>query len=129
MHFEQDRNFDGKRDNFFFYKNGELDHGMSDDNFDGREETWYFHNQYGLLARVEIDTNLDNQPEIIEYYTNGVLSEKIWYHETSKAIWEKALFTGGVKKEEYIDNDYDGTFDVKIIYNSAERPIFSVSLR
>jgi hypothetical protein len=124
---EQDRNFDGKIDLWYFYKDGDLDHGVSDNNFDGIVDTW-FNFKNGLLAQIEIDTNSDNKSEIIEYYTNGVLSEKVWIHESSRKIWKRALFDSGVMREEYIDRDYDGTYDIKIIYDSSERPIKTHSL-
>jgi hypothetical protein len=124
---EQDRNFDGKIDLWNFYKDGSLDHGVSDNNFDGIVDTW-FNFRNGLLAQFEIDTNSDNKPEIIEYFTNEVLSEKVWIDESSRKIWKRALFDSGIMKEEYIDQDYDGTFDIKIIYDSSERPIKTLSL-
>ena len=102
-----------------------LDRAYSDDYFDGIMRTSVFYNQYGLLERIEIDTNHDNKPEIIEYYTDGIISKKIWYHESSKVKWKEAYFSGGQMEAEYIDNDFDGTFDVKITYNSSERPISS----
>lgn len=124
---EQDRNFDGKIDLWYFYKDGDLHHGVSDNNFDGIVDTW-FNFKNGVLTQIEIDTNSDNKPEIIEYYTNGVLSEKVWIHESSRKIWKRALFESGVMREEYIDRDYDGTFDIKVIYDSSERPIKTHSL-
>ena len=124
---EQDRNFDGKIDFWEFYKDGSRDHGVSDDNFNGIVDTWFnFRNE--LAAQVETDTNSDNKPEIIEYYTNGVLSEKSWIHESSRKIWKKALFESGILREESIDQDYDGTFDIKIIYDQSERPFETRSL-
>jgi antitoxin component YwqK of YwqJK toxin-antitoxin module len=125
--YEEDRNFDGKIDLWVFYKDGSDDHGESDNDFDGRVDTKFYYKN-GVLSRVEIDTNFDNKPEIIEEYTNGVLSAMSWYHESTRNLWEKAYFVGGIKKEEYIDQDYDGTFDIKIIYDSSERPIRTVSL-
>ena len=125
---EQDRNFDGKIDFWEFYKDGDREHGVSDNNFDGIVDTW-FNFKNGLLAQIEIDTNSDNKPEIIEYYTNEVLSEKVWIHESSRKIWKRALYDSGVMREEYIDRDYDGTFDTKIIYDSSEHPIKIESLR
>jgi hypothetical protein len=126
---EYDRNLDGKKDAFYLYKNGIVERGYSDDNFDGIEETSYFYDRYGLITRVEIDTNHDNKPEIIEYYSDGVLWKKIWHHESSRVIWKEATFSAGVMGEEYIDTDYDGKFDIKNVYNSSERPTSSVSLR
>ena len=119
---EQDRNFDGKIDLWEFYKDGSRDHGVSDNDFDGIVDTW-FNFKNGLLVQIEIDTNSDNKPEIIEYYNNEVLSEKVWIHESSRKIWKKALYNSGVMREEYIGQDYDGTFDIKIIHDSSERPI------
>ncbi|MGZ3605162.1 MAG: putative signal transducing protein [Thermodesulfobacteriota bacterium] len=119
---EQDRNFDGKIDLWYFYKDGDLHHGVSDNNFDGIVDTW-FNFKNGVLTQIEIDTNSDNKAEIIESYTNGVLSAKVWIHERSRRIWKKALYDGGVMREEYIDQDYDGASDIKITYDSSERPI------
>jgi len=126
---EYDRNFDGKKDAFYLYKKGIVERGYSDNNFDGIEETSCFFDQYGFTNRAEIDTNHDNKPEIIEYYVDDVIWKKVWYHESSRVIWKEATFSGGVMAEEYIDTDYDGKFDSKIVYNSSERPISSVPLR
>ncbi len=125
---EQDRNFDGKIDLWEYYKDGSRDHGVSDNNFDGIVDTW-FNFKNDLLAQVEIDTNSDNKPEIMEYYANEVLSEKVWMDASSRKIWKKALYDSGVLREEYIDQDFDGKFDIKIIYDSSERPIKTESLR
>jgi antitoxin component YwqK of YwqJK toxin-antitoxin module len=148
---EEDRNFDGKIDLWLFYKDGSEDRSVSDDDFDGRFDTTFYykngvlirseidtnvHNRpkiieeykNGVLDRIEIDTNFDDKPEIIEEYRAGVLSAQSWYHELSRSLWKKAYFVGGVKKEEYIDQDYDGTLDIKIIYDLSERPIKTVSL-
>lgn len=127
VRFEEDRNFDGKIDMWDFYKDGTVDRGESDDDFDGRVDTWFYYKN-GVVNRVEIDTNFDNKPEIIEDYTNGVLSKKSWYHESSRNLWKGAYFVGGIMREQYIDQDYDGTFDIKIIYDSSERPIKTDSL-
>ena len=124
---EKDRNFDGKIDEWFFFKDGVVDHGVSDNNFDGIADAW-FHFKNGVLTRFEIDTNSDNKPEIIEHFTNGVLSEKLWVHESTRKVWKRALFEVGIMKEEYVDQDYDGAFDIKIIYDSSERPIRILSL-
>jgi len=124
---EQDRNFDGKVDLWEYYKDKSLHHGVSDNNFDGVVDTW-FNFKNGLLVQIEIDTNSDDKSEIIECFTNEVLSEKLWIHESSRKIWKRALFYSGVMTEEYIDQDYDGTFDIKITYDSSERPIKTESL-
>jgi len=119
---DEDRNFDGKVDLWEFYKEEIVDRGESDNDFDGRVDTKFSY-ENGVLSRVEIDTNNDNRPEIIEDYTHGVLFARSWYHESSRNLWKKTYLAGGVMREEYIDQDYDGTFDIKIIYNSSERPV------
>lgn len=147
---EEDRNFDGKIDRWDYYKDGTLDRGVSDDDFDGIFDTRFSYKnglldrseidtdsnhkiieqyRYGVLYRIEIDTNLDDKPEIIEEYRNGTLSVMSWYHESSRILWKKAYFVGGIKKEEYIDQNYDGMLDIKIIYDSSERPVKTHSLR
>jgi hypothetical protein len=124
---EEDRNFDGRIDTWNYYKDGIADHGASDNNFDGIVDTW-FNFKNGILAQLEIDTNSDNKAEIIEHYTDGVLSEKLWLDESSHRIWKRALFNGGILKEESIDQDGDGTFDSKTYYDSSERPIKTLPL-
>jgi hypothetical protein len=125
--YEEDRNFDGKIDLWVFYKDGSEDRGESDNDFDERVDTRFYYKN-GILSRVETDTNFDNKSEIIEDYTNGVLSTMSWYHESSRNLWKKAYFVSGIRREEYIDQNYDGTFDIKIIYDSSERPIKTDSL-
>jgi len=124
---EIDRNFDGKIDIWHFYKDGVRDRGESDDDFDRVVDTRYYYNS-GILDRVEIDTNHDNKPEIVEYYKNEIISQKWWYHESSRIVWKRVFFVNGIREEEYVDQDFDGTFDVKILDNSAERPIHIVKL-
>lgn len=125
---EEDRNFDGKIDLWYFYKAGYLDRGESDDDFDGKVDTWYYFKNRQLI-RIETDTNFDSKPEIISHFKNGIRTEEVWYHETSRVPWKKALFVNGLKQEEYIDQDYDGEFDIKIVYNSSERPIKIIQLK
>ncbi len=119
---KEDRNFDGMIDLWVFYKEGIDDRGESDNDFDGRVDTRFSYKD-GVLSGIEVDTNYDNRPEIIEDYTHGVLSAISWVHESSRNLWKKAYFAGGVMREEYIDQDYDGRFDIKIIYDSSGRPI------
>jgi hypothetical protein len=124
---EWDRNFDGKVDVWCSYKDGNIDRCELDNAFNGRiTAIEYFKNW--LLLQVDIDTNNDGKPDIIEYYTNGIITEKDWYHETSQKIWRRALYARGIMREEYVDQDYDGTFDIKILHNSSERPIKVITI-
>jgi len=125
---DEDRNYDGKIDSWGFYKDATVERGESDDDFDGRVDTRYYYKN-GIVTRGETDTNFDNKAEIIEEYTHGVLSTKSWYDESSHILWKKAYFVGGIMREEYIDQDYDGTFKTKIIYGSSERPVKTHSIR
>ena len=125
---DQDRNFDGKIDNLKHFKNDLAVGGESDNNFDGQFETKIFFKN-GLVDRVEIDANLNSEPEILEYYTNDVLDEVIWFHERNNIPWREAKYEGGIIKEELIDTDYNGDFDIKIIYNSSGRLIRTENLK
>ena len=124
---EGDRNFDGKVDIWHFYKDGLRDRGESDDDFDRVVDSRYYYKS-GMLDRVEIDTNHDNKPEIVEYYKNDIISQKWWYHESSRIVWKRVFLVKGIREEEYVDQDYDGAFDIKIVYNSSERPMNIVQL-
>ncbi len=125
---EIDRNFDGRIDFWLFYKDGIRDRGESDDDFDGIVDNRYYYKS-GMLDRVEIDTNNDNEPEMVEYYKNDIISQKWWYHESSRVIWKRVFFVRGIREEEYVDQDYDGAFDIKIVYNFSERPTNIVQLK
>ncbi|MEW6350629.1 MAG: DUF2007 domain-containing protein [Thermodesulfobacteriota bacterium] len=119
---EQDRNFDGKIDDWCYYKGGVVDRCNSDEGFNGKiNQRQSFRN--GILSRAEIDTNNYGTPEIVELYSHGVIAEKRWYHESTGKCWKKALYKNGLLREEYIDEDCNGTFDRLIKYNAAERPV------
>ncbi len=125
---EADRNFDGKTDLWYFFKDGIRDRGESDNDFDGVADNRYYYKS-GMLDRVEIDTNNDKEPEIVEYYKNEIISQEWWYHESSRIIWKRVFFVKGMREEEYIDQDYDGAFDIRIVYNSSGRPINIIQLK
>ena len=124
---EIDRNSDGKIDFWFFYKDGVRERGESDDDFDGVVDNRYYYKS-GKLDRVEIDTNNDKEPEIVEYYKNEIMTQEWWYHESSRIIWKRVFFVKGIREEEYVDQDYDGAFDIRIVYNSSGRPIHIIQL-
>ena len=125
---EADRNFDGKIDLWYFYKDGIRDRGESDNDFDGVVDNRFYYKS-GMLDRVEIDTNNDKEPEIVEYYKNEIISQEWWYHESSRIIWKRVFFVKGIREEEYVDQDYDGAFDIRIVYNSSGRPINIIQLK
>jgi hypothetical protein len=117
---DQDRNFDGKIDHWTEFESDLPVRGESDDNFDGLVDTRVFY-ENGLIDRVEIDANLDSEPEIIEYYTNDVLDEIVYFHERTHKRWKEVKYEAGVIKEELIDTDHDGDFDLRNIYNASGR--------
>jgi hypothetical protein len=119
---DQDRNFDGKNDHWTEYESDIAARGESDDDFDGLIETAVFY-ENGLIDRVEIDANLDSDPEIIEYYTNDVLDEMVYFHERTHKRWKEVKYAAGIIKEELIDTDHDGDFDLQNIYNASGRLI------
>jgi hypothetical protein len=123
-----DRNYDGHPDSWFYYSNSVITKSEFDDNFDGRIETNSLYKN-GILSEVKIDQDLDSFPDIVEYYKFGVLKEKEWYYQSTNMPYKKEVFSQGIKKEEFIDNDKDGRFDIKITYDSLEHPVSTTRLK
>ena len=118
----QDRNLDGEIDSRVTYENDQPARGESDDNFDGVFESEIFYKN-GAINRIEIDVNHNAEPDIIEYFTNEVLDEILYIFDKDHSTWKETKYVGGVMREERIDTDFDGKFDVRNVYNSSGRMI------
>jgi len=133
---EADRNGDGKLDEWLHYKDGRISNIEADDNFDGKIDRWTtYSNDFDSF--VKQDSNFDGKPDIEWVYLNGVLSqvrrdldfngvfdsitqckngqpfiEEVRPNGTN-VVFIRRVFRDGVLKEEWIDEDMDGNFDLK----------------
>jgi hypothetical protein len=127
-HAEEDRNYDGKPDAWYKYRKGGISTGTLDDNFDGKPDVWItYKNEFNYTMKV--DTDFDGKPDATIYYVNGLKQRVDWYPNDSPIIERRQLFEHEVLKEELVDTDQDGIFDLRITYDRYERPIAKTKCR
>ncbi|MFP4372718.1 MAG: hypothetical protein ACLFPO_00100 [Spirochaetaceae bacterium] len=63
-----DFNYDGKMDDFYFYKNEVLQRQEIDTNYDGAIDLWVFLREGVYVERYERDTTYDGYPDVIKEY-------------------------------------------------------------
>jgi hypothetical protein len=114
---EVDRNFDGKIDKWeYFDSEGRPERMELDENFDGRPDLWYFYEK-GTLVRSEQDTDFNGTPDWFGYYENGILVRQDCRPNGSEIVVRRLLYEHGVRREEWVDEDEDGKFDYKYLYD------------
>ncbi|MEA3207305.1 MAG: hypothetical protein QOE70_362 [Chthoniobacter sp.] len=146
---EFDYNHDGRPDHFGIYRRGRLISATADNNFDGRIDEWTFFDAEGRTERAELDTNFDGRPDEwliyrngvvqtvtrdtdfngrtdwVGTYVNGVIAHAEWVPNESGIVTRKEIYEHGVLREEWVDDNLDGTFDYKILHdplgNTSER--------
>ncbi len=137
----QDRNQDGVADRIITYEGrGGARLEESDTDFDGNIDLWEtfaadgrrlrsasarFGNRpdriatydaAGLLARVEVDSNLDGRPELIQIFEGGRLAENQVDSDGNGLIDRRQDFRKGYLSVEEFDTDEDGTPDLRMTY-------------
>ncbi len=125
---EEDRNYDGKLDAWHSYIANILRSSDLDDNFDGKPDAWATckdQNNFFLKA----DTNFDGKADATYYYADGLQQRIDWHPNESAIIERRELYNHGVKKEELIDTDMDGKFDLKITYDPFGRVIAKTKMK
>ncbi|HMK35676.1 MAG TPA: DUF2007 domain-containing protein [Desulfomonilaceae bacterium] len=119
---EEDRNYDGKPDAWHKYVAGKVTSSEYDDNFDGRPDVWVtYKDRFNFIMKV--DTDFDGKPDATVFYVNGMKQRVDWYPHDSAIIERSQFFESEVLKEELVDTDGDGVFDLKITYDRYERPV------
>lgn len=117
----EDRNLDGDPDIWHAYEEGVITRSQGDENFNGTIDAWYYYSN-GLLAKMEMDRNEDDLIELMETYQFGQLIRQEWY-TSATSLYRKVFFDRGVKTQEVIDTDSDGTIDTKILFDDFEKPV------
>lgn len=112
-----DRNFDGRIDQWFFFDSeGQMERAELDENFDGRPDGWITYRD-GSEETVALDTDFNGKVDWITTYANGVQVRSEVRPNESKALLRVLFYRAGVLYEERVDQDQDGKFDYKILYD------------
>lgn len=144
--YEFDQNGDGRADSFATYRGDCIISSKGDRNFDGRIDEWLFFDEQGRTTRAERDDNFDGQPDAWVTYRGGVetsakrdtdFNGKVdsittYTHAVpvrtevrpneSKVMSRLFLYRSGVLYEQRVDQDQDGKFDYRILYDPFSGP-------
>jgi hypothetical protein len=112
-----DNNGDGQPDTWYYYNDGVVTKWEADVNFDGKIDMWVSCDQQGLPNESKADVDFDGQPDTIERFQFGRVSERHSVLPRSGLVWKKSYFTNGLMREELIDRDRDGKFDEKLLFD------------
>lgn len=139
--YEYDYNQDGRPDHFFIYRDGVLSREEVDRNFDGKIDEWDFFDREGKIERMELDENFDGRPDVWFSYKNGIIGSSRsdtdfngrpdWFAtfengvairsdcrpNDSKIVVRRYISEHGVLREEWVDENQDGVFDYKFLYD------------
>jgi hypothetical protein len=119
---EEDRNYDGKPDAWSKFVADRARTATLDNNFDGEPDAWItYKDEFNYT--VKMDTDFDGKPDATIYVVNGLKQRVDWHPNDSPIIERRQIFEHDVFKEELVDTDLDGIFDLKITYDRYERPI------
>jgi hypothetical protein len=141
-----DENGDGRPDVFYYYEGERLIRTEGDRNYDGRIDAWFFCDTEGRYSRAERDRNFDGKPDDWTFYQNGdVVTERTdtdfnglidcittfangiatrvdYMPNESRIVTRREVLKDGVLVEELVDENRDGTFDYRILYDPFGEP-------
>lgn len=144
--YEYDCNHDRKPDHFVTYLGDRMVRATADRNFDGKIDEWETYDANGMIERVEEDNNFDGKPDgwiiykngaptvekrdsdfngrvdWILTFQNGILTRMESAPNESAPVYRRYFFTNGVLREEWVDENRDGTFDYKILHDPFGTP-------
>lgn len=114
---EVDRNADGKIDEWETYdRDGTLERAELDDNFDGRPDAWSLYKN-GMIESSRHDTNFDGRPDWFAIYENGMVARMDCRPNVSGVVVRRYIYGHGVLREEWVDENLDGIFDCKFLFD------------
>ena len=114
---EVDRNADGKIDEWeTFDREGRIERVEQDNNFDGRPDVWLFFKN-SVLEASRHDSDFDGRPDWFITYENGVAVRMDGRPNESSLVVRRQIFEHGVLREEWVDENKDGIFDYKILFD------------
>ena len=141
QNYEADYNHDGRADYFETYTGNRIISSKGDRNFDGQIDEWFFFDNKGQATRGEIDQKVDGRPDVwityrdgvqetftedtdfngvtdwITTFTHGIRARSEARPNDSGTVSRTQLYRSGVLYEERVDEDRDGKFDYRILYD------------
>jgi len=123
MEYHEDRNHDGKWDNWSYYDaHGELIRAEGDDNFDGKPDAyWKYKN--GDLISFEKDTDFNGMPDEVCTYSNEIIQQADIKPNGANYSTRREFYKSGVLTEEWRGGDPHGNFKEVIQYDPFSEPI------
>jgi hypothetical protein len=124
-----DRNGDGKVDEWAEYDEEEKTVAASEDNnFDGKEDVWFFYRQ-GMPESGKSDTDFNGRADWVMIYENGLPARSDCIPNGEGPTIRREIYQHGVLREEWLDDDRDGTFDTKYTYDAFATRSAPIPLR
>jgi hypothetical protein len=122
VEFLQDRNLDGHWDHWTYYENGRAVRSEYDNNFDGKADlTWTYSN--GTVVSMEKDTDFNGTPDWFCTYKDDIIQETDMKPNGAKFTTVRELFQNGVLTEIDRGGDSDGDFKEIVRYDPFFNPI------
>lgn len=117
LRIENDRDYDGVIDAWHRYNDNRIANSEYDDNFDGKIDGWAdYENENDF--KLKIDSDFNGKPDATVYVVHQLEARVDWQPNGSSIIVKREVFENAIKKEEFIDSDRDGNFDLKLIFDS-----------
>lgn len=117
-----DNNRDSKIDEWRFHKDGALSTRRIDSNFDGKADVIISYENHLPVTRLN-DLDFNGVYDSTTYYRHGIPLSRDFHPNGAKNIHKSQIFEHGILKEALIDNNIDGKFDERVIYDILQSPI------
>jgi hypothetical protein len=128
VEFERDRNLDGAWDQWTYYEHGRVVRSELDNNFDGKpDETWTYAN--GTLLAMEKDTDFNGTPDLFCTYEYGILQQVDCKPNGAVFATQRHLYQNGVLVEILRRGDGAGNFKEAVRYDPFFNPISTNKLQ
>lgn len=117
-----DRNLDGNWDHWTYYERGRAVRSESDNNFDGKpDEFWIYSN--GDLVSMQKDTDFNGTPDEFCTYKYGIIQKAEMRPNGAKYATMRDIFKNGVLTEVWRGADSNGVFKEIVRYDPYWNPI------
>ena len=114
---EADRNHDGRIDEWSFYDaEGRTMRAERDQNFDGKADDWYAYEK-GEVVTEKQDTDFNGLVDCVVTFANGIATRVDYAPNESGIVTRREILKDGVVIEEWVDENRDGVFDYKILFD------------
>jgi len=122
-----DTNFDGIFDSFTEYFNEEDGEMSMDTNYDGSIDSWTTL-KHEMTVEVKTDLDANGIPDMFYYYDGNMLSKTEIRPNNSDVIERLTTHRLDFTWSEFVDEDKDGTFDIRDDYDQFNNKIKTENL-